>query len=642
MSVTSSILSTRTTNALQASQLIAGIQSAQSDLAKLQQQISSGHRLQFPSDDPIASIQIFGLKNAMARQSEFQNNIQVNQSYLSVTDQALGTVGDALNRARAIAQSGLGTTVSDSDRQALASEVGGLLQSVTNAGNAQYQGRYIFGGSYGTTAPFSPIGNGVVRYNGDQQSLQTYADFSFMVANNIDGQTAFAGLTTPVSTGDLDPALSLSSRLADLRGGQGIAAGPVQITVANGGPAITKTVDLTGAETLQDVKTRIENAFASSSITVSVSIDPSTNSGLKLTPSAGTIAVQNSGASQAATQLGIVSTGAASVSGSDLDPKMSIFTLIADLNGGTGIGPTAGTGLRIVNGTKTSLVDLNGAATVQDVLNRIRAADPDVVADIAPDGRSLAISSRLSGADFSIGENGGLNATNLGIRTFNSTTLLSQLNDGSGAAFDKGTTISILRRDGTTSVVDLNGSATVQDVLDKINAVDPGHLTASLNSVGNGISLTDDSGSGALTVNDNELAQRLGIAGSDSSGPAGVLVGTDVNPQQPQGALNILATLQRALQTGDNQTLGRLMTAIDAEVDRLNAVRGTVGARQQMLDSVNNQLGDIEITNKNALSNLSDTDIAEVISELLQKQQSLQATLQLAARVNQLSVLNYL
>ena len=97
------------------------------------------------------------------------------------------------------------------------------------------------------------------------------------------------------------------------------------------------------------------------------------------------------------------------------------------------------------------------------------------------------------------------------------------------------------------------------------------------------------------------------------------------------------------LQTNNTKSgFSRLMTAIDSEVDRLNAVRGTVGARQQMLDSVNNQLGDIEITNKNALSNLSDTDIASVISELLQKQQSLQATLQLAARVNQLSVLNYL
>ncbi len=636
------ILSGRTTNSLQAQRLVSGVQQGQLDLAKLQQQISSGQRLDVASDDPIAAIQIFALNTALARQAEYQNNIKINQGYLSVTDQALGTVGDALNRAKAIAQAGLGATLSDDERQNLAIEAKTLLQSVANAANSQYQGRYLFGGSYGTTAPFSDIGDGIVRYNGDGQGLQTYADVGFTVANNIDGLSAFAGLTSPVITQDLDPALSLSSKLSDLRGGAGIALGSLNVTVQNGGPAITRSIDLTGATTLQDVKTRIENAFASDAITVSVTIDGTTQSGLRITPSAGTVAIQNGPISQVASQLGIVSAASASISGSNLDPKLTLFTPIADLNNGTGIGATAGTGLRIVNGGRTSVVDLNGAATVQDVLNRIRAADPDVIGEISPDGRSLAISSRLSGADFSIGENGGTNATNLGIRTFGPSTLLSQLNYGSGIALDQGTSLSIERRNGTTATVDLTGAATVQDVLDRINVVDPGHLVASLNTVGNGISLTDDSGAGTLTVNDNELAKRLGIAGTNAGGSTGVLVGSDVNPQQPGGVLNLLATLQRALENGDDQTLNRLLPAIDAETNRLNGVRGTVGSRQQLLDAVNNQLGDMEITNRESLSKIADTDLAAVISELLQKQQTLQATLQIASRVNQLSLLDYL
>jgi flagellar hook-associated protein 3 FlgL len=638
----SSVIFGRTTNALQAERLISAVQRDQVDIARLQAQLSSGNRLQLPSDDPIAAIQIFALKDVLARQAIFQNNIQINQGYLSVTDQSLSTVADALNQAKAIAQQGIGSTLSDSDRKTLAVQAGALLQAVTNAGNAQYLGRYIFGGSYGTSAPFSSAGSGIVRYNGDSQSLQTYADFGFTVANNIDGLSAFAGLTPPIITSDLNPALSLATRITDLRGGAGVALGSIDVTVDDGSGPVTKTVDLTHADTLQDVKDRIENAFAGSGVSVTVAIDPVTKSGLKITPSVGTVAIQNTPGSQTATQLGIVSTAATSISGSDLDPRLSIFTAVADLNNGAGIGSTVGTGLKIVNGSRTSLVDLDGAVTVQDVLNRIRAADPDVVADISPDGRGIAVSSRLSGADFSIGENGGLNATNLGIRTFNSSTLLSQLNYGAGIALDQGAALTITRRDGTTSTVDLTGAATVQDVLDKINAVDPGHLRASLNAVGNGISLTDDSGSGTLTVNDNELARRLGIAGSDSGGAAGVLIGRDVNPQQPPGALSILATLQRALQTGDNQTLTRLLSAIDAEINRVNSVRGAVGSRQKLMDAVNNQLGDTQITNKDSLSKLSDADLAQVISELLQKQQTLQATLQMAAQVNQLSLLNYL
>jgi len=632
----------RTTNALQSRRLLSNVQRDQAQLAKIQEQISSGQRLQLASDDPISAIQIFALKNALARQETFQSNITTNQGYLSITDQALGTVGDALNRVKTIAQTGVGDNVSAADRQALVDEAASLLAAVINAGNAQYQGRSIFGGSFGTQAPFTNLGGGIVRYNGDSLSLQTFADSELLVANNVDGQSAFSGFTTPIVTRDLNPAVSLDSKLSELRGGAGIALGTIQVTVANGGPAITKSIDLAGAETLQDVKSRIENAFATESITVAVTIDSGTQSGLLLTPSAGTVAVADSPVSQTATQLGIASAAAATISGGNLDPKLSQFTRVADLNLGTGIGATAGTGLRIVNGSRTSTVDLDGAVTVQDVLNRIRAADPDVVAEIAPDGRGIQIASRLSGANFSIGENGGSNATNLGIRTFGPTTLLSGLNYGTGIALDQGSTLSLQRRDGTTSTIDLAGSATVQDVLDKINAIAPGVLTASLNAVGNGISLTDTSGTGTLSVADGELAQRLGIAGSNSGGVAGVLAGTDVNPQQPAGALNVIAALQHALETGDNQALTRLLPAIDAEVNRVIGVRGEVGARQQLLDTVTSQLQDSELTNRDSLAKVGEVDLAQAISELLQKQQTLQATLQVASIVNQMSLLDYL
>lgn len=632
----------RTTNALQARKLLANVTRDQTQMARLQDQISSGQRLQFASDAPVAAIQIFALQNALARQATYQTNIDTNQGYLSITDQALGTVGDALNRAKAIAQAGIGDTVSDDDRRALIDEAASLLRAVVNAGNSQYQGRYIFGGSFGADAPFSNLGSGSVRYNGDALSLDTFADRNLFVANNVDGQSAFAGFTTPIVTRDLNPALTLNSKLADLRGGAGIALGDISVTVANGGPAITKSIDLTGAETLQDVKTRIENAFAAESITVSVAIDAGSQSGLALTPSAGTIAVANGPTNQTASQLGIASVAAATIVGTNIDPKITLFTNVADLNLGTGIGATAGTGLRIVSGERTSNVDLDGAVTVQDVLNRIRAADPDVVAEIAPDGKGLHVYSRLNGVDFSIGENNGQNATNLGLRTFGGTTLLNELNYGIGIGLDQGTTFNIQRRDGSTTTIDLVGSATVQDVLDQINAADPGILTAYLNPVGNGISLTDTSGAGALTVADNELARRLGIVGSNNGGAVGVLTGTDVNPQQPPGALNLIAALQRALEASDSQALTRLMPAIDAEVIRVNSVRGEVGARQQLLDTVTAQLQDREITNTESLSKVADVDLAQAISELLQQQQTLQATLQVASIVNQLSLLDYL
>ncbi len=180
------------------------------------------------------------------------------------------------------------------------------------------------------------------------------------------------------------------------------------------------------------------------------------------------------------------------------------------------------------------------------MLNTLQTADPNLSVGINSAGNGLAISTRLSGSSLSIGENGGTTATDLGIRTLTGSTLLSSLNSGEGVpvtATDSNgnlepADLEIQLRSGTTIDVNLAGASTVQDVLNDINAAEPGQLVASLNSVGNGISLTDNDGSstGPLTVTSNAVSQALGLAGTQSStDPTQPLVGTDVNPQQSNG-----------------------------------------------------------------------------------------------------------
>jgi flagellar hook-associated protein 3 FlgL len=637
----STILPGRIPLSLASRRLTESITRGQTDLNTLQEQIGSGRKIVLPSDAPTAATQTLTLQKLTERRTAFQESIGTNQGFLGATDQALGTIGDALNHARGLLQAGLGDQSSDVERQTLADEVDSLLKSVLQAGNAQYNGRYLFAGSETDQTPFTLLANGEVRYAGDARPLDTFANFDLLVNAGVDGAGGLHGVTTPLYT-DINPALTLPTRLDQLNGGQGATPGSVQVLVVDGATEIRKTVDLTSAETLADVKTRIEAAFAAESITVTVAIDPGTNFGLRLTPSAGTIEVRDVELGRTALELGIRSGPLAVLSGEDVDPGLSQFTTVASLNGNTGIGATAGTGLRIVNGTRVSVVDLDGATTIGDVLNRIRAADPDLLAEISADGRGLAISSRLSGADFSIGENGGTNATGLGIRTFTGSTRLADLNAGTGVPVDDGTTLQITRRDGSQVAVSLAGAATVQDVLNLLNAVDPGNLVAGLNTVGNGISLTDNSGAGALTVADNSLAVALGLDGTENTGATGVLTGDDVNPQRAGGPFDLLSGLSRALRDNDFVALSRLGSQLEAEAARITQVRGDVGSRQQLLDSVDNQLSDELVQVKEQLSKLFDVDLTEAITAFLQQQQSLQATMQVSAQAAQLSILQYL
>ncbi|HUQ70102.1 MAG TPA: flagellin, partial [Planctomycetaceae bacterium] len=313
------------------------------------------------------------------------------------------------------------------------------------------------------------------------------------------------------------------------------------------------------------------------------------------------------------------------------------------LNGGAGIDVTAGAELRIENGGTVTTVDLAGAATVQDVLNRIQEADPNVIAEISADGRGLSVTSRLSGAGFSIGEvSGHETAADLGLRTFNESTRLADLNYGVGVPGSDAPPLTIIRRDGSQVTVDLSGAATVQDIINTINAVLPAGLTAGLNASGNGISLQDASGAGPLTVVENDWSLKLGLNGTENTGPTGVLAGRDVNPQQAAGAFNVLSRLERAIRDRDIPTLDRLAEELDAAYGHVTIVRGDLGNDQRQLESIDNLLADRHVEIKDRLSKLQDVDLSVTITEFLAQQQSMQAYLKIASETLQISILQYL
>jgi flagellar hook-associated protein 3 FlgL len=621
-------------------------------LQTLQDQVATGQRFFRPGEAPAAALNTITLQKALERQTQFQTNVQTDLSLLIASEVALNSVADALNRAKGLVLEGAGNTITPAQRDALAAEAAALLRDVVGAANMEFRGRYLFGGSQGSRPPFEIVGTGSVLYHGDALSIESFADRDLLLSNNVDGATAFGPFTQPI-TRDINPALTLETRLADLHRGAGIDRGPIVVTVTDGVSPQTASIDLSAAETIGDVQTLIQNAFSAGPISLTVDVDPATNSGLRLTPSTGTVAVSDVTGRTTAADLGIASAAQATVLGSDLDPRLTLQTTLASLNGGTGIGPTAGAGLVVTNGAATRTIDLSSAQTVEDLFNLLQQANLNVSTTINAAGDGLAISSRLSGEAFSIGENSGQNATLLGIRTLTADTPLADLNLGNGVpvtALDETgallpAELEITRRNGTTVTIDLAGSQTVQDVLDRISAVDPGVLTASLTAVGNGIALVDNDGvsTGPLSVADSELARTLGLVGTENSGVATApLVGSDVNPQRTAGVFGILADLHAALETGNIQDMERLDRLINVEADRLNSVRGDVGARLRALDQVSNRLADENVLLQESLSKEFDTDFAETITRIAQTQAVLEAVMRIAAQTSQLSLLSFL
>src|SRR5690606_10059340 len=91
-------------------------------------------------------------------------------------------------------------------------------------------------------------------------------------------------------------------------------------------------------------------------------------------------------------------------------------------------------GLRVnVNG-KDTVISFAGCTTVQDMINTVAAANVGLRLTINEAGTGFNLQSDLSGADVSIGENGGTTAADLGLRSFSRSTLLSDFNRGRGVS----------------------------------------------------------------------------------------------------------------------------------------------------------------------------------------------------------------
>jgi flagellar hook-associated protein 3 FlgL len=263
--------------------------------------------------------------------------------------------------------------------------------------------------------------------------------------------------------------------------------------------------------------------------------------------------------------------------------------------GGSGEDLDRASGLRIVNGDQTHILDISSAETIEELLNILNGSSAAVLATINEAGNGIDIRSRSSGTDFMIGENGGTTASQLGIRTLTGDTLLADLNYGQGVEWHDSVDFTIQRRDGVALDIDISNAATVADVIDLINnhPANVGNVvTARLAQFGNGIELVDANAGGTqdLTiVRTNGFAawylglvpwnQDESVAAPPPVGQPQVLTGSDVRPLETPGVFNSLLRLSSAIEEFDLGRIERAAALLDQSFFELNFVRAELGGK---------------------------------------------------------------
>jgi flagellar hook-associated protein 3 FlgL len=129
---------------------------SQQSLAVALQQVTTGLRVNQPSDDPSAAASMTISLASTATVDQYTKNIGTVTSQMQTADSALSSLVTSLNTAITVGTSGASETVSTANKQAIATELEGVLNTVVSEANTSYQGVYLFAGSASTTAPVVP------------------------------------------------------------------------------------------------------------------------------------------------------------------------------------------------------------------------------------------------------------------------------------------------------------------------------------------------------------------------------------------------------------------------------------------------------------------------------------------------------
>lgn len=167
----------------------------------LQQQASTGVKVSFPGDDPIAAEQILGLKDHMQARNQYERNLNIGDAWLRQSEAAMAEMGNILSRTKEIAIGMSNGTYNATARASMVNELKQLKNQLVQLGNSQIAGKYVFGGFVNDRPPFDttiintpPLKDTVVgAFNGTDDDVKMDVDEGAYIPINYSGGKLLRG-----------------------------------------------------------------------------------------------------------------------------------------------------------------------------------------------------------------------------------------------------------------------------------------------------------------------------------------------------------------------------------------------------------------------------------------------------------------
>jgi flagellar hook-associated protein 3 FlgL len=203
-------------------------------------QLSTGNRVNKPSDDPLAASQAIMVQQAQAQNDQYAIARTFANQNMSQEENILSNVTTAIQSAQSLIVNAGDGALSDDDRASLATKLQGIKDQIVNMANStDGNGRFIFGGYKSDKPPYSvDATTGAVTYSGGDEAISQQVDASRTMTISHTGTQVFNTLTSnPVKEPDGTPSQTdifktIDGAIAALKTPKANFANPTDYTAA--------------------------------------------------------------------------------------------------------------------------------------------------------------------------------------------------------------------------------------------------------------------------------------------------------------------------------------------------------------------------------------------------------------------------
>lgn len=158
------------------------------------QQLSTGRRVNLPSDDPAAEAAMIGENSQSTAVDQYTANSDSLTDVLNTANSTLNSVTTLLQKAVSLGVEGANGTMNQTDLNSIASEVSGIQNQVLGLANTSYAGQYLFSGTVTGTAPYAADASdpSQIDYLGNTEQNQVQIGTGLSVASNLPGSSIFS------------------------------------------------------------------------------------------------------------------------------------------------------------------------------------------------------------------------------------------------------------------------------------------------------------------------------------------------------------------------------------------------------------------------------------------------------------------